>query len=181
MAAAKRVLRYLQATKDVALFYPWKSSLKLTAYSDALYGNDIDSRRSFTGYIFQLGDSTISWRSRKQRSVATSTCEAEYMVLALTSKHHLWLQRGLKELLKQDTPNAIMSDSNYAIDIMNNPKINDSSKHFDIAYHFTREQVEAGNVTVLYVPSAENLADICTKGLSREILEHLCKKSFCTK
>jgi hypothetical protein len=76
---------------------------------------------------------------------------------------------------------VIMSDSNSAIDIMNNAKINDWSKHIDISYHFTREQVEAGNVTVLYVPSAENLADICTKGLSREILEHLCKKSFCTK
>jgi hypothetical protein len=54
MATAKRVLRYLQATKDVALFYPWKSSLKLMTYSDAAYGNDIDSRRSFTGYNFQL-------------------------------------------------------------------------------------------------------------------------------
>jgi hypothetical protein len=47
------------------------------------------------------------------------------MALALTLKHHLWLQRGLKELLKQDIPIVIMSDSNSAIDIMNNAKIND--------------------------------------------------------
>jgi hypothetical protein len=179
--AAKRVLRYLQGTKEFALFYPWNSPLKLTGYTDASYGNDIDSRRSFSGYIFQLGDSTISWRSRKQRSVATSTCEAEYMALAMTTKHHLWLQRGLQELLKYNIPNAIMSDSNSAIDITNNPKINDRTKHIDIAYHFTREQVEAGNITVLFVKSEDNLADVCTKGLSRISLGHLCKKLFLTK
>ena len=103
------------------------------------------------------------------------------MALALATKHHLWLQQGLKELLKQDIPNAIISDPNSAIDITNNVKINNRSIHIDIAYHFTREQVEAGNITVLYVQSSENIADICTKGLSREILEHLCKKFFCTK
>jgi RNase P subunit RPR2 len=84
-------------------------------------------------------------------------------------------------LLKRDIPNAIISDSNSAIDITNNPTVNDRTKHIDIAYHFTREQVEAGNITVLYVPSAENLADICSKGLSQEILQPLCKKCFCTK
>jgi hypothetical protein len=68
-------------------------------------------------------------------------------------------------LLKQDIPNAIMSDSNSAIDITDNPKINHRSKQIDIPYHFTREQVEAGNITVLYVPSVENLSGTCTKGL----------------
>jgi len=138
LVAAKRVLRYLQGTKDKHLFYPLNNQLKMTAYTDASYGNCLDTRRSFSGYIFQLGNATISWRCRKQRSVATSTCEAEYMALAMTTKHHLWLKRGTQELLKKDIPMALFCDSNAAIDVAYNPKLNDRSKHIDIAYHFTR-------------------------------------------
>jgi hypothetical protein len=139
LTAAKRVLRYLQGMKDRHLFYPWNNQLKMTAYTDASYGNCLDTRRSFSGYIFQLGHATISWRSRKQRSVATSTYEAEYMALATTTKHHLWLKRGIQELLKQDIPPALFCDSNAAIDVAYNPKLNDRSTHIDVAYHFTRE------------------------------------------
>jgi len=66
----------------------------MTAYEDASYGNCLDKRRSFSGYNFQLGNSTIFWRCWKQWSVATSTCEAEYMALAMMTKHDLWLKRG---------------------------------------------------------------------------------------
>jgi len=181
LTAAKRVLRYLQGTKHRHLFYPWNNQLKMTAYTDASYGNCLDTRRSFCGYIFQLGNATISWRCRKQRSIATSTCEAEYMALAMTTKHHLWLKRGTQELLKEDIPTALFCDSNAAIDVAYNPKLNDRSKHIDIAYHFTREQIEQGNVSVMYVPSEENLADICTKGMTRYVNDHLCSKIFGSK
>jgi hypothetical protein len=181
LTAAKRVLRYLQGTKDKHLVFPWNNQLKMTAYTDASYGNCLDTRRSFSGYIFQLGNATISWRCRKQRSVATSTCEAEYMALAMTVKHHLWLKRGLQELLKQDIPTALFCDSNAAIDVAYNPKLNDRSKHIDVAYHFTREQIDQGNVSVMYVPSEENLADICTKGMTRYVNDHLCSKIFGSK
>jgi hypothetical protein len=100
LTAAKRVLRYLQGTKDRPVVYPWNNQLNIVAYTDASYGNCLDTRRSFSGYIFQLGDGPISWRCQKQRSVATSTCEAEYMALAMTTKHHLWLKPRLQELLK---------------------------------------------------------------------------------
>jgi hypothetical protein len=181
MSAAKRVLRYLQKTKEKSLLFPFGSDLKLSAYNDASYGNCYDTRRSFSGYLFRLGDSTISWRSRKQRSVATSTCEAEYMALAMTTKHHLWLTRGLKELLKNDIPHAVFCDSNSAIDVANNPKLNDRTKHIDIAYHFTRECVQNGSVNLMYVTTAENLADICTKGLVKQTHDHLCTCIFGTK
>jgi len=78
LTAAKRVLQYLQGTNGRHLLYPWNNQLKMTAYMDASYGNCLDTRRSFSGYIFQLGNATISWRCRKQRSIATSSCEACY-------------------------------------------------------------------------------------------------------
>lgn len=179
--AAKRVIRYLKGMKERILVYPFNSDLKLSAFVDASYGNCHDTRRSFSGYLFRFGNCSISWRSRKQRSVATSTCEAEYMALALTTKHFLWLTRGLKEILKDDIPNAIFCDSNAAIDVSNNPKLNDRTKHIDIAYHFTRERVLDGSITIMHVPSTENLADICTKGLTRQIHDYLCTTIFSTK
>jgi len=112
LTAARRVLPYLQGTKDRRLSYRWNNQLKITAYTDASYNNCVDTRQSFSGYIFQLGNSTISWRCRKQLSVATSTCEAEYMALAMTTKHHLWLKRGTQQLLKEDIPTALFGDSN---------------------------------------------------------------------
>ena len=179
--AAKRVLRYIKGTKDQQLLYPWDTPLQLSGYVDASFGNCLDTRRSFSGYIFQLGSSTISWRCRKQRSVATSTTEAEYMALAMAAKHHIWLQRGAKEILGRDVPSALNCDNISAIDIANNPKLNERTKHIDNAYHFTRELVEDGSLTLLHIPSADNLADICTKALPRPTIDYLCPKIFGTK
>jgi len=103
---------------------------------DESYSNCLDTRWSFSGYIFQLGNAPISWRCRKQQAVATSTSEAEYMALAMTTKQHLWLKCGLQELMKEDIPTALFCDSNAAIDVAYNPKLNDGSKHIDLAYHF---------------------------------------------
>ena len=156
------MLRYLQETNNRILFYPWKNKLKLTAYTDASYGICFDTRTRFSGYIFQLGNSTISWRCQKQLSVATSTCEAECIALAMMTKHHLWLKRGVQELLKQEIPMALFGYSNAAIDVAYNSKLNDGSKHIEVTYHFTREQIEQENVSVRFLPSKENFANICT-------------------
>jgi len=141
LTSAKRVLQYLQGTNNGHLFYPWNNQLKMTVYMDASYGNCLDTRQSFSGYIFQLGNATICWRCQKQRSVATSTCEAEYMALAMMTKHHLWLKCGSHMLLKIDILTALSCDRNATIDVTYNPKLNDQSKHNDVAYHFAREQI----------------------------------------
>lgn len=172
--AAKRVLRYIKGTREKKLLYAYGSPLALAGFADASYANCLDTRRSFSGYIFQLGSSTIAWRARKQRSVATSTCEAEYMAMALATKQHVWLHRALTTLLKTDVPAILSSDSKAALDLAHNAKLNDASKHIDVAYHFVRERVEDGSLILLHVTSQENLADICTKGLPRPTHEHLC-------
>lgn len=172
--AAKKVLRYLQHSKNKQLLYAWNRPLSLQTFSDASHGNCHDTRRSFSGYLVQLGDSVISWRSRKQKSVASSTCEAEFMALAMACKHHIWLTRGLKELLGQEIPAILMTDNNGAIDITRNSKINESSKHIEIAFYFTREKVQEGSIILLHCPGKDNLADICTKALARPIFDQLC-------
>ena len=103
------------------------------------------------------------------------------MAISNATKHYLWTHCGIKELLRNYIPNALHVDSLCALDLASNPKINDRSKHIDVAYHFIRELVESGMVTLLHVAGTENIADICTKGLPRPIHEYLCTKIFDAK
>ena len=178
LAAAKRILRFLKGTRDTKLTYLTKQPLILESFCDASYGNCLDTRRSFWGYLFQLGSATISWRSRRQRSVATSTTEAEYMALSNTSKHHLWTLRALSELLHLEIPAAIRCDNMGSIDIAENPRINDRSKHIDIHYHAVRELLQSGQISIVHVDGKQNLADICTKALPQAVREPLCSRIF---
>jgi len=181
LTAAKQVQIYLQRTKDRHLFYPSNNQLKMTAYMDGSCSNCLDTRQSICSYIFQLGNNTISWRSCKEWSVATSTCEAEYMALAMMTKHHLWLKLGTQELLKKDIPTALFWGSNGAIDVAYNPTLNNWLNHIDGAYHLTHEQIDQGTVSVMHVVLEENLADICTKGMMRSVNDHICSKIFGSK
>ena len=165
LGAAKRVLRYLKGTRTLPLIYPFGAPLVLEGFTDSDHAACRDTRKSVSGYIFQLANCTISWRSRKQRSVATSSTEAEYMALAFSAKHQIWFQTALKELGYTDIPSALSTDNQGASDLTQNPRISDASKHIDIAYHFTRDLVEKGFLTVLHIPGERNPADICTKAL----------------
>ncbi|KAH0605694.1 uncharacterized protein H6S33_004151, partial [Morchella sextelata] len=93
-----RVLRDLKDTLDWSLFYAKLPPTALIGFSDASYASDIDDRRSFTSHCFMLGEALISWRSYKQRSVATSTTDAEYMALLDTSRQMIWLRNATHEL-----------------------------------------------------------------------------------
>lgn len=166
LQAAKRVLRYLNGTKTLGLFYKYGNKLELSAHTDADYANCPTTRRSVSGNIIRLSGATISWRSKKQRSVSTSTAEAEYQAMSLTSKQLIWTKNALLELEKSiSTTPTLHRDNKAAIDIANNHRISDRSKHIDVHFHFVREHVEQGTFFLMPVASADNLADICTKGL----------------
>jgi hypothetical protein len=167
LTAAKRLLRYIKGTKDLKLFFPRSDGSEITVegYSDSDYGNCLDTRQSISSNVFRLNNSTIYWWSKNQKSVATSKCQAEYMVLALATKQWIWLTNALEALNVPVTNAAMFCDNQAAIDIIYNHKIGDRSKHIDIAYHLVCENVESGRMSPLQVESAENLADICTNGL----------------
>ena len=111
--------------------YKQDSPLTLNGLSDASYASCSESRRSFAGYLFKLGEAAISWKSRKQRTVALSTCEAEYMALSLASRQFTWLVRGLHQLIDKNIPALMLSDNRAAIDLAYNPRINYASKHIE--------------------------------------------------
>ena len=96
--ALKRVLRYLQATPTHGIRFIGFSDGDLVGYSDADWAGDIESRRSTSGYVFMLNSGCISWRSKKQRTVALSSTEAEYMALSEAIQEAVWLKAFMCEL-----------------------------------------------------------------------------------
>jgi hypothetical protein len=97
------------------------------------------------------------------------------MALSMTSKHCIWLQHALTELLHTEIPSVIFTDNTGATDIAENHKINDRTAHIDRHYHYVRERIEEGDIAVLHIDGNKNPADICTKGLPQAHRELLCK------
>ena len=156
--------------------------MNLIGYADSDYANDKDGSRSILGYIFKLNGNTISWRSKKRtRRVHTSTTEAELFAMSLAAKHLLWLQEALKEL--QPGPTHSVSSSSIVLYgdnqatlklIRNQRNHSDLTKHVAVVYHFIRNLVlEQKLFHLRYIPTTENLADICTKGIARPQYERL--------
>ncbi|XP_062542536.1 uncharacterized protein LOC134210512 [Armigeres subalbatus] len=96
--AAKRILRYLKGTKDMKIIYSKQADERFAGFSDADWGNDVETRRSITGYVFMKSGGPISWNCRRQSTVALSTTEAEYMAISAAAQEAIWW-RGLRQEL----------------------------------------------------------------------------------
>ncbi|KAH9657526.1 hypothetical protein KPL70_023114 [Citrus sinensis] len=141
----------------------------LVGYSDSDWGGDVDDRKSITGFVFFMGDTTFTWMSNKQPIVTLSTCEAEYVAATSSVCHAIWLRNLLKELgLPQEESTEICVDNKLAIALSKNPVFHDRSKHIDTRYHFIRECIARKEVQIKYVKSQDQAADIFTKPLKQE-------------
>jgi hypothetical protein len=152
------------------LYYKRTSSDTFVGYSDADWAGNLDDRRSTTGYAFILNGACISWRSTKQRTVALSTTEAEYMALSETTQEAVWLKRLLEDLQQRDQniPVSLFGDNQGSIALTKNPEYHRRTKHIDIRHHFIREKVEDGEIDIQYCATEHMLADIMTKPLPAE-------------
>jgi len=168
LTAAKRILRYLNSTKELSLCYE-KDAENLTGFCDADYARDLDDRHSTSGYVFLLGKGAISWYSGKQKCVSTSTAQAEYIALNHAIKEALFLRQLRDEIgYNDEDPVTIMEDNRAALSIAKNPTFHSKAKHIDICYHFAREAVSGGKVNLCFCGTADMVADIFTKPLARE-------------
>ena len=169
---AKHVLRYLKGTKEQGLMFRKSvEDLSLIGYCDADWASSLQDRRSITGYGFSLSHNgpLISWKCKKQPTVALSTCEAEYMSLAAATQEAKFLMQLLTSMTGNQSFSsfAMFCDNQGAIALAKNPVQHQRSKHIDIKYHFVRFEVQNGTMDLLYVPSEENHSDIFTKPLAR--------------
>ena len=167
--AAIRILKYLEGTKNIGVLYGSKESNTILGYSDSAYGDDKDSRRSTAGYVFLCWGGAIAWKSKLQKTVATSSTDSEYMALGQAVKEALWIKGLVNELGFEEGSGTmtILSDSMGSIDLAKTTKHHDRTKHIDIRHHFLREHVEKGDVELIHVKTEFMWADTLTKPLGR--------------
>jgi hypothetical protein len=160
------MFRWLKGTRDVGITYQRDAfPFMEIGYSDSDYGSQ-HGRRSISGNVFMFGGAAISWMSKRQPCTAASTQEAEYVAVAAATSQALWLRMFMTELgLDSSEPTHIMCDNQAAIKLASDPTHFSATKHIDLKLHFLREHVERGHTAIVYVPTADNLADGFTKVL----------------
>lgn len=165
--AVKRILRYVKGTLNFGLVYTKNSGNNiLTGYSDSDLAGHVDDRKSTGGMAFYLNESLITWVSQKQRCVALSSCEAEFMAATAAACQGIWLRKLLSQVTNSCVgPVVLYIDNKSAIDLAKNPVFHGRSKHIDIRYHFIRECVERGEIVIKHVRTDEQRADTLTKAL----------------
>ena len=196
--ALKWCLRYLKGTKSLCLRYGRKVAdmpfSPLHGNVDASWGDDLDDRKSTSGYNFISHGGPITWRSRKQRSVALSSCESEYMAANLAGRTAVWLVRLYKEDFGYDDlsvttygdlsekefqgsrPLTIFEDNTGCIQLSRNPVHHGRSKHVEIRYHWLRDKCREGILKLSKIDTKLNTADIFTKPTKRSTFEFLRDK-----
>jgi hypothetical protein len=184
---ALQIVDYLSATKDLVMAFavpegssnltidvflkasPHQPGLGLHAYSDAAFA-DAEDRKSTSGYLFKFAGGTICHKSCKQNLVTTSTTEAEYVALTYAAKEATWLHRLLTQLgyFGKDTkPIKLYGDNQPSIDLVHAEGHHERTKPVDIYYHYIKDRVKAGHISLEHVRTYNMAATGLTKPLDR--------------
>ncbi|CAI7769782.1 unnamed protein product [Closterium sp. NIES-53] len=171
-----RVFNYLQNTAAMGLVYGG-GDLVLHGYTDSDYANE-EGRHSVGGYVFTLGGAAVSWRTKRQTVIATSTADAEYIALFEGAREATYLRRLCEDLgFRQQDPTVIFVDNQSTIALATGEQMSKRIKHMDIRYHWTRKAVRDGVVWPEYCPTAQQAADYLTNPLTAK--QHLTCSLLC--
>ncbi|GJS15881.1 zinc finger, CCHC-type containing protein [Tanacetum coccineum] len=171
--AITRVFKYLRGTKDYGLSYVGYPSV-LEGYSDASWINHVEDSSSTSGWVFLLGGGAISWASKKQTCITSSTMESEFVALAAAGKEAEWLRNLIHEIPiwpKPIAPISIRCDSAPTMARAYSQIYNGKSRHLGVRHSMVRELIRNGVISIEFVRTQHNLADHLTKGLARDLLE----------
>ena len=178
--AATHVFRYLKRTTAACLIFGLQSFdpkfIDVTAYSDANWGSDLETGKSNSGGLVRFNGDIISWHSKRQKSVAQSSAESEYMALAETVKEVLWYRSWVYEIFGHYIRCTIRCDNTAAIQLSQNDSIHNRSKHINIRYHLVRDTVKKGRIDITWVGTREQQADILTKALGPSLFTEQCDR-----
>ncbi|RVX22042.1 Retrovirus-related Pol polyprotein from transposon RE2 [Vitis vinifera] len=175
--AALRVVRYLKGTPGQGILLRADSDLSLQGWCDSDWAACPVTRRSLSGWLVFLGQSPISWKTKKQHTVSRSSAEAEYRAMAAVTCELKWL-KGLLLSLGVHHPKAIklFCDSQSALHMAKNPVFHERTKHIEVDCHFVRDAITDGLIAPSYVPTVTQLADIFTKALGKKQFDYLLAK-----
>ena len=164
--ALQHVLQYLAGTMDYRLLYRHNTSHGMVpqVFVDANWAGDVETRRSTSGYVILIAGAAVSWASRRQPTVASSTTEAEYMAVSEVIKQVIWTRRLVGDLgFKIDEATVIQCDNRGAVFLCANATDHKRMKHIDIKHHFIREKIETGEAKMKLIMTGENCSDFLTK------------------
>ncbi|KAJ0869805.1 putative RNA-directed DNA polymerase [Helianthus annuus] len=173
---ALRLLRYLKLSPGKGVNFKKSDNMNLSGFVDSDWAKCLKTRKSVTGFGIFLGDTLVSWKSKKQSVVSRSTAEAEYRAMCSATCEIMWILNVLTELkVVYNLPVKLFCDSKSAISISQNPVFHERTKHFEIDLHFLREKIAAGIIEPEKVHSDVQIADIFTKGLNASQHQTLCE------
>ena len=166
--AVKHVLRYIRGTVEYRLVYECSGSVQLTGFTDADWAGCVADWKSTLGRCFNIGSRVVSWFNRKQKSVALSSTEAEYMAARMAVCEDMWLRKLLSRLFECELEAIVVHCDNQSdIRLSENLVFHDQRKHINIRYHFLRDCVQRGTIRLEYIQTDEQVADIYTKAICR--------------
>lgn len=171
----KRVVRYLKGTRELKLrLSSIDQSENLFAYSDSDWAENRVDRKSNSGFFCSVYGGATAWSCKKQSVVALSSTEAEYVALTETCREVVWLKRIAKEFnITMPKSATINTDSQSCIALIENHRTGGRTKHMDTKYHYIKDVVRSGEVTLKYHPTETNIADLMTKPLGGTKIEAL--------
>ncbi|SGZ04449.1 BQ5605_C032g11064 [Microbotryum silenes-dioicae] len=169
-----RIFRYLASSIDYGLLYVSSSSTTFEVYSNASWADDWENVKSVGAYAVILAGAVISWQSKQQSIVATSTTEAETLATSAAAKEAVGLRQLAAEFrIPQGSATLIHEDNEACIYIARNPAHRGRTKHWNVHHFYVRERIEVGDILLEYCPTDLNTADVLTKALPRaKFLKH---------
>src|SRR6266550_4266443 len=166
ISRALYIVKYIAHTLDTRITYT-RNGQGFIAFSDADWATDRETRVSVTGYALTLAGGAVCWVSRKQKTVALSSTEAEYMAMSDTSRQIMWITNLYIEIGLPQGSIDLLCDNQGAIFSASNPVTQHKSKHIAICYHYIRERVENKDINLYYIPTNQQVADLMTKNLDK--------------
>ncbi|XP_071713263.1 uncharacterized protein [Rutidosis leptorrhynchoides] len=177
MEAVWRIIKYLKGTAGDGVLFSKNNHLETQVYTDAGYGGEKGDRKSTSGYFSLVGGNLVTWKSKKQKVVALSSAEAEFRGIARGVTEALWIRKLLTEIgFPPKVPIKIMCDNEAAIAISENPVQHDRTKHIEIDRYFIKEKLETEIISLPFVRSEDQLADILTKSVNGRLFRDILFK-----
>ncbi|KAI5354743.1 hypothetical protein L3X38_007638 [Prunus dulcis] len=170
--AGKKVLRYLQRTKEYKLVYRKVENLQLEGYADADFAGCQDTKKCTSGVVFLFAGAAVAWKSMKQQYVSTSTMQAEFLAVYEATSMAVWLKNFMSMLKIVDSiqrPIQLWNDNTAAVYFAQGNKRSSGMRHLHLKFLSAKEKIRDGETALSHIGTDFMIADPLNKGLPNHV------------